>query len=66
MRGEELVIKVAAAPERGKANQALISFLAKACALPKSSILIISGEHSQHKVLSLPGQALDYLRGFES
>jgi uncharacterized protein YggU (UPF0235/DUF167 family) len=65
-RGEELVVKVAAAPEKGKANQELIAYLSKACGLPKSAFRLVSGEHSQHKVLELPEEAREFLAGFAS
>jgi uncharacterized protein len=42
-------VKVAAAPEKGKANQALISFLAGHLGVARSRIRIVSGETSQHK-----------------
>jgi uncharacterized protein len=42
-------VKVAAPPEKGKANQALCEFLAKHLGVPKSSVRIISGETSPRK-----------------
>ena len=42
-------IKVAAAPEKGKANRALIDFLADHLNVAKSRIRITSGETSQQK-----------------
>lgn len=42
-------IKVAAAPEKGKANQALIDFLAGHLGVAKSRIRIMSGETSPRK-----------------
>ncbi len=42
-------IKVAAAPEKGKANRALVEFLAERLKMPKSRIHITSGETSQLK-----------------
>jgi uncharacterized protein (TIGR00251 family) len=42
-------IKVAAAPEKGKANRALIDFLAGHLNVAKSRIRITSGETSQQK-----------------
>jgi uncharacterized protein len=62
LRGEELVVKVAAAPEKGKANAELIAFLAKSLACPKSSIRVVSGEHSPHKLLEIPEGALAFLQ----
>jgi hypothetical protein len=42
-------IKVAAAPEKGKANRALVEFLAEHLGVAKSRIRIVSGETSQLK-----------------
>jgi uncharacterized protein (TIGR00251 family) len=42
-------IKVATAPEKGKANRALIEFLAEHLNVAKSRIRITSGETSQLK-----------------
>lgn len=41
--------KVAAAPERGKANRALCDFLAEKLGVAKSKIRIVSGETSHLK-----------------
>jgi uncharacterized protein len=53
LRGEELVIKVAEAPERGKANQELVKFLAATLGCRKNEIGLLSGETSHHKVIEL-------------
>jgi len=42
-------VKIAAAPEKGKANRELIEFLAERLNVPKSSIHIVSGETSALK-----------------
>ena len=44
-------IDVAAVPEDGKANVALIKFLAKEFDVPKSHIEIVSGQTAQTKVI---------------
>jgi len=49
-----LRIKVAAAPERGKANEALIAFLSEKLGCAKNQIKIISGEKGRLKTLALP------------
>lgn len=48
-------IKLTAPPVEGKANQALIAFLAKALRIPKRAIGIVSGEKSREKTLSIEG-----------
>jgi uncharacterized protein (TIGR00251 family) len=42
-------IRVTAVPEKGKANRALIEFLAEHLGVAKSRIRIMSGETSQSK-----------------
>jgi uncharacterized protein (TIGR00251 family) len=42
-------VKVAAAPEKGKANRALVEFLAGHLGVAKTRIRIVSGETSQLK-----------------
>jgi uncharacterized protein (TIGR00251 family) len=42
-------VKIAAAPEKGKANRALVEFLAETLGVVKSRIRIVSGETSQLK-----------------
>ena len=43
-----------APPVGGKANKALIDFLADAWGVPRSSITIIRGETSREKLLEIP------------
>lgn len=50
-----LKIKVAAAPEDGAANAALIAFLAEAFSIPASQIEIVVGQSSEKKLISLVG-----------
>jgi uncharacterized protein len=42
-------VKVAAAPEKGKANRALCEFLAEKLGVAKSQVHIVSGETAQLK-----------------
>jgi uncharacterized protein (TIGR00251 family) len=56
-----LRVKIAAAPEDGKANAELVSFLAKTLVLAKKDIGIVAGEKSRLKTLSLPPGAKDRL-----
>jgi uncharacterized protein len=52
-----LKISVTAAPDRGKANEAVIRLLAKAWAVPKTSIKVTSGATDRHKILQVTGNA---------
>ena len=51
----QLKIAVQAPPLEGRANQALIVFLAATFAVPKSAVKVISGELSRSKVFLLDG-----------
>lgn len=57
--GDGAVLKVAvtAAPERGRANAAMIALLAKAWGVPKTSVAVIKGETERTKVLFVEGDA---------
>jgi uncharacterized protein (TIGR00251 family) len=55
LHGESLKIAVAAPPEKGKANVALIKFLAEITNLSKQQITLASGETNPEKVLVLSG-----------
>ena len=46
-------VKVTAPPVEGKANEALIRFLAKEFAVPPSGIEIIKGRHGREKILKV-------------
>ena len=46
-------IKLTAPPVDGKANKALINFLAKKTGLPKKIFEIVSGEHSRNKIIRI-------------
>ena len=49
--------RVAAPPEDGKANAALVALLAKSLAVPKSAVAIVRGETARLKILDIKGDA---------
>lgn len=53
--GDTLKISVTTAPEKGKANQAVIELLADALKLPKSALTVVRGETSQQKLIEIRG-----------
>lgn len=55
LHGEALKIRLAAPPVDGKANAALIAFLAKTCHIPKSAVELVSGDTSRIKRIRLTG-----------
>lgn len=48
-------VKITAAPIEGKANEALVRFLAKELGVSPSSVEIIRGHHSREKTLKISG-----------
>ncbi|MBI3671939.1 MAG: DUF167 domain-containing protein [Rhizobiales bacterium] len=52
-----LAVKVAAPPDKGKANAAVTAILAKAAGLPKSALSIVAGETDRHKTILVSGNA---------
>jgi uncharacterized protein (TIGR00251 family) len=54
-RGGALLIRLAAPPVDGAANDALIAFLSEALALPRRNIRIVSGEKSRDKRVAVEG-----------
>jgi len=53
--GEALKVRVTAKPERGKANEAVVSLLADTLRIPKKDITISSGTSSSRKTLKING-----------
>ena len=55
LHGEAMKIRLAAPPVDGKANEALIAYLAKTFGVPKSRVELISGETSRAKRVRVDG-----------
>ena len=55
LHGEALKVRLAAPPVEGKANEALVRFLAGRFAVPKRNVTIVSGEHSREKRVEIVG-----------
>ena len=53
--GGVLQIKIAAPPEKGKANRELTDFLSRILGVKKSSISIIKGETGRNKLIAIEG-----------
>jgi uncharacterized protein (TIGR00251 family) len=52
-RGNELVIKLSCAPEKGKANERLLAFLSETFKIPKSRLALIRGAFSPRKKIRI-------------
>ncbi|MBN9698511.1 MAG: YggU family protein [Zoogloea sp.] len=63
LHGEALKIRLAAPPVDGKANAALLAFLAKACGVSKSAVELVSGETSRSKRVKVRGADMAVLNG---
>lgn len=72
--GDALKVRVSAAPERGKANAAVIAILAAALAVPAARVRLVAGTTSERKTVTVYGlsdaelrarvqAALEYGRG---
>lgn len=61
-----LKLYITAAPEGGKANKAIIDFLAKELRLTKSQICIVRGELHSHKILSISSPSRELLLDISS
>jgi uncharacterized protein len=57
--GAVLRLRVAAVPDRGKANAAVIALLARALGLRKSALSLVAGETSRLKTVEIAGNGLD-------
>ena len=57
LRDGALLVKLAAAPVDGAANDELIALLAKTLRIPKRDITIVSGERSRSKRIRIAGIA---------
>jgi len=55
LKGDVLRLKIAAPPEKGKANKELVDFLSQRLGIPKADIAIVSGHTSRQKVVSVIG-----------
>ena len=57
-----LRVAVTAAPEKGKANKAIVAILSDALDTPKSSIELVAGDTSPQKRFLIVGGKIDNLR----
>ena len=55
LRGDAVLIRLAAPPVEGAANEALVAFLSDALDLPRRNLTIVSGETSRDKRVRIEG-----------
>jgi len=61
-----LAVKVSAAPDKGRANEAVIEVLADALALPRSRVQIVTGATSRNKLVHVSGDSRSIAEGLET
>lgn len=62
-RSDELVLRLNAPALEGKANKAAIEFVSRFFEVPRSAVLIVSGEKSRHKIFQIVGLKRSDLEG---
>jgi uncharacterized protein (TIGR00251 family) len=63
VQDERLKVRIAAAPENGKANAELIAFFAKMLGCPKREIRLLHGEKSRLKTIAVPLEFREQVEG---
>jgi uncharacterized protein (TIGR00251 family) len=53
--GEAWKVRVAAAPEGGRANEAVIRLLADTLSVPRAAVTLVSGHAGRDKIVELAG-----------
>ena len=65
IRDGALVVKVAAPPVEGAANDAVVDVLAERLRVPRRNIRIVSGAASRRKRVEIAGATLEQIRALE-
>lgn len=60
--GEAIKIKVAATPERGIANDALVGFIAEKLDIAKSAVKLVRGRTGRSKTIAIEGMTSEDAR----
>jgi uncharacterized protein (TIGR00251 family) len=58
LHGEALKIRLAAPPVEGRANEALLKFIAEAFGVPLRQVELKQGGQSRHKVVAITGSKI--------
>ena len=62
IRDKRLCVRIAAAPEDGKANSCLCEFFAKTLGCAKRDVTVIKGEKSKLKTVAVPEEFIEKLK----
>ena len=61
-QGEVLRVQVAAPPQAGRANEALLELMAGALGLERAQVKLLRGHRSHHKLMAVEGMEEDEAR----
>ncbi len=61
-----LRLRVAAVPDKGRANAAAIALLAKALGVPKSALTLLAGETARLKTIAIAGDGAELAARLEA
>jgi len=61
-REDALLVRLAAPPVEGAANDALIELIADRLHVPRHAVRVISGEHGRRKVVRIAGVTAAFVR----
>ena len=53
--GEGWKVRITAAPERGRANEAVVRLLAETLSVPRDAVTLVSGHGGRDKIVELAG-----------
>jgi uncharacterized protein len=62
VRDDTIVVRLAAPPVEGAANEALVAFVAEWLAVPRRAVHILSGERSRRKRVAVDGVSAAVVR----
>jgi uncharacterized protein (TIGR00251 family) len=62
LHGERLKLRIAAPPAEGRANAAVVAFIAEALGVPRALVSIARGERSRDKVIAVAAPECDPAR----
>src|SRR6184192_2165083 len=54
-QGDAWKVRIAEAPERGRANEAVLRLLAETLTLPRTALTLVSGHGTREKIVELTG-----------
>jgi uncharacterized protein len=62
VRDDAVLVRVAAPPVEGAANDAVIGLLAATCRVPRRAVRLVRGESSRQKRIAIDGVTPDQVR----